>query len=71
MLLMAERESYGGTVPMPTRRQLVNIAQSATIAGVHRNTIYNWIAANTGEWVRTAGGHLRVYVDTLWRIPKD
>lgn len=72
MLAVAERERFGGTYPQPMApRRLANIAQVATIAGVHRNTIYNWIHANKVEWIRTAGGHYRIYVDTIWRVPKD
>ena len=37
--------------------------------GVSRRTIYNWIAANKVEYLRTAGGSIRIFVDTLWREP--
>ena len=71
MLLMTEREHFGGTVPIDMTRRLANIVQSATIAGVHRQTIYNWIKANKVEWLRTPGGHIRIYVDTLLKRPPD
>jgi excisionase family DNA binding protein len=39
------------------------------MVGVSRRTIYNWIAANKVEYLRTAGGSIRIFVDTLWREP--
>lgn len=47
-------------------RRRVNVAQAATIAGVHRNTIYNWMAAGKVEFVRTASGQIRIFADSLW-----
>ena len=41
----------------------------AAASGVSRRTIYNWIAANKVEYLRTAGGSIRIFVDTLWREP--
>ena len=29
----------------------------------------DWIAGNKVEYVRTAGGSVRIFVDTLWREP--
>lgn len=49
------------------RRERVNINQAAAIAGVSRRTVYNWIEAGKLEYVRTAGGAIRIYVDTLLR----
>jgi transposase-like protein len=49
------------------QRPRVNVAQAITIAGVHRNTIYNWVRLNKVEYVRTPTGALRIYVDTLLR----
>jgi excisionase family DNA binding protein len=37
--------------------------------GVSRRTIYNWMAAGKVEYVRTAGGAVRIFEDTLWRAP--
>lgn len=71
MLLMSEREGYGGTGPQPHARPSKNTVTSADIAGVSVRTIYRWVKSNRVEWVRTAGGHLRVYVDTLLRVPKE
>jgi excisionase family DNA binding protein len=50
-------------------RQTVSIMQASALAGVSRRTIYNWIAANKVEYKRTAGGSIRIFVDTLWREP--
>lgn len=49
------------------QRVRVNVAQATTIAGVHRNTIYNWIRENRVEYLRTPTGQLRIYADTLLR----
>ncbi len=35
--------------------------------GVSRRTIYNWISAGKVEYVRTAGGSIRIFTDSLWR----
>lgn len=35
-----------------------------------RRTIYNWMAAGKVEYVRTAGGAVRIFEDTLWRAPQ-
>ena len=35
--------------------------------GVSRRTIYNWITAGKVEYIRTAGGSIRIFADTLWR----
>lgn len=51
-------------------RQTVSIIQACTIVGVSRRTIYNWIAANKIEYLRTAGGSVRIFKDTLWRAPE-
>lgn len=53
-------------VPSSENQRLrVNVAQSATIAGVHRNTIYNWMRLGLIEHARTPAGHIRIYADTL------
>lgn len=46
-------------------RPRVNIAQACAIALVSRRTIYYWIRLGKVEVVRTAGGALRIYADTL------
>ena len=39
------------------------------MVGVSRRTIYNWIAGGKVQYVRTAGGSVRIFADTLWRDP--
>jgi excisionase family DNA binding protein len=48
-------------------RQTVSIMKACEVVGVSRRTIYNWIAAGKVEYVRTAGGSVRIFVDSLWR----
>jgi excisionase family DNA binding protein len=48
-------------------RPNVPIMKAMEIAGVSRRTIYNWLAAGKIEYIRTAGGPIRIYVDTLFR----
>jgi len=43
--------------------------KACELVGVSRRTIYNWIAGGKVEYVRTAGGSVRIFVDTLWREP--
>lgn len=50
-------------------RQTVSIMKACEMVGVSRRTIYNWIAAGKVEYIRTAGGSIRIFVDTLWRQP--
>lgn len=50
-------------------RKAVSIMKACELVGVSRRTIYNWIASGKVEYVRTAGGSVRIFVDTLWRDP--
>ena len=50
-------------------RQTLSIIQACTVVGVSRRTIYNWINAGKVEYMRTAGGSIRIFADTLWREP--
>ena len=50
-------------------RQAVSIIRAAQLVGVSRRTIYNWLASGKLEYVRTAGGSVRIFVDSLWRDP--
>jgi excisionase family DNA binding protein len=52
-------------------RQAVSIIKAAQLVGVSRRTIYNWLAGGKLEYVRTAGGSVRIFVDSLWRDPMD
>jgi excisionase family DNA binding protein len=44
--------------------------KACALVGVSRRTIYNWITAGKVEYVRTAGGSVRIFVDSLWRDPQ-
>lgn len=48
-------------------RATVNITQACELAGVSRRTIYNWLADRKLEYMRTAGGRIRIYRDTLFK----
>ena len=48
-------------------RKTISIMKACELVGVSRRTIYNWIASGKVEYVRTAGGSVRIFVDTLWR----
>ena len=50
-------------------RKTISIMKACELVGVSRRTIYNWIAGGKVEYVRTAGGSVRIFVDTLWRHP--
>ena len=41
--------------------------KACELVGVSRRTIYNWLSAGKIEYVRTAGGSVRIFTDTLWR----
>ncbi len=50
-------------------REAVSIMKAAQVVGVSRRTIYNWLSSGKLEYVRTAGGSIRIFVDSLWRDP--
>jgi excisionase family DNA binding protein len=50
-------------------RQTVSIMQACAVVGVTRRSIYNWLKAGKLDYKRTAGGSIRIYVDSLWREP--
>ena len=50
-------------------RKTVSIPRACELVGVSRRTIYNWIAGGKIQYVRTAGGSVRIFADTLWREP--
>ena len=52
-------------------RKTVSIPRACELVGVSRRTIYNWIASGKVQYVRTAGGSVRIYADTLWREPES
>ena len=51
-------------------RETLTIMKACEVVGVSRRTIYNWIAAGKIQYVRTAGGSVRIFADTLWREPE-
>jgi excisionase family DNA binding protein len=55
---------------MMLERKTVSIPRACEVVGVSRRTIYNWIASGKVQYVRTAGGSVRIFVDTLWRDPE-
>jgi excisionase family DNA binding protein len=63
------RPGHPGQEEAAVERQTVSIMKACEMVGVSRRTIYNWIAAGKVEYVRTAGGSIRIFVDTLWRQP--
>ena len=51
-------------------RRAISITQACESVGVSRRTIYNWMAAGKVQYVRTAGGAVRILEDSLWRAPE-
>ena len=54
---------------MLLERTTVSIPRACELVGVSRRTIYNWINDGKVQYVRTAGGAVRIFADTLWRQP--
>ncbi len=52
-------------------RQTLSIMKACEVVGVSRRTIYNWIAAGKVQYIRTAGGAIRIFADSLWRESSD
>jgi len=52
-------------------RKTISIMKACEVVGVSRRTIYNWLSSGKIEYVRTAGGSVRIFVDTLWRQPNE
>ena len=57
--------NHGGTDAV--ERKTISIMKACELVGVSRRTIYNWLSSGKIEYVRTAGGSVRIFVDTLWR----
>ena len=55
---------------MEMERQTLSIMKACEVVGVSRRTIYNWMAAGKVQYVRTAGGAVRIFEDSLWRAPE-
>ena len=64
MLVMASAEPDALYIDGHDRRR-VNSRKAAEIAGVTERTIRNWVRLGWVEFVRTPGGGVRIYVDTL------
>ena len=56
---------------MPFDRKTVSIPRACELVGVSRRTIYNWISGGKVQYIRTAGGSVRIFEDTLWRQGDD
>jgi excisionase family DNA binding protein len=54
---------------MIVERKTLSILQACKLVGVSRRTIYNWLSTGKVEYVRTAGGSVRIFADTLFREP--
>jgi len=54
---------------VPVERKTISIMKACELVGVSRRTIYNWLSAGKIQYVRTAGGSVRIFVDSLWRDP--
>ena len=67
----SEPKSAMTSEAMIVDRKTISIMKACELVGVSRRTIYNWIASGKVEYVRTAGGSVRIFVDTLWRKPED
>jgi excisionase family DNA binding protein len=64
-------EHFNDEITMIVDRKTISIMKACELVGVSRRTIYNWIAAGKVEYVRTAGGSVRIFLDTLWRDPSS
>ena len=64
-VISCKLDSIGGFM----ERQTISIMKACALVNVSRRTIYNWIASGKVEYVRTAGGSIRIFVDSLWRNP--
>ena len=56
---------------MELERQTLSIMKACEVVGVSRRTIYNWMAGGKIEYVRTAGGSVRIFADSLWKSPAE
>jgi excisionase family DNA binding protein len=48
-------------------RKTLSINEACAEVGVSRRTIYNWINSSKVQYIRTAGGSVRIFQDSLWR----
>jgi hypothetical protein len=52
--------------PVPGERT-VSILKACEATGVGRRTMHTWLATGKVEYIRTAGGAVRIYWLSLWR----
>ena len=50
-------------------RKTISIMKACELVGVSRRTIYNWLSSGKIEYVRTAGGCVRIVAESLWKTP--
>ncbi|RPJ51963.1 MAG: hypothetical protein EHM23_33485 [Acidobacteria bacterium] len=55
--------------PGPQSRYLLDVATAAAIARVSRSTFERWAWKGKVESASTPGGHLRIYLDSLFKDP--
>lgn len=48
-------------------RATVSIKRACALAGVSRRTVYVWMDEGKVQFVRTAGGSVRIFADSLFR----
>ena len=58
--------TLAGRAPEPDERT-VSIRQACDATGVGKRTIRTWMATGKVDYVRTAGGAVRIYWWSLWR----
>lgn len=63
----AERRAY--LAQQTRKREAVSKLTACELASVSVRTMDYWMATGKVEYVRTAGGAPRIFVDTLWRDP--
>jgi len=63
-------EAHREDTHVDIERQTLSIMKACEVVGVSRRTIYNWMAGGKVEYVRTAGGSVRIFADSLWRAPQ-
>ena len=47
-------------------RKTISIMKACELVGVSRRTIYNWLSSGKIEYVRTAGGSVRIFAPAAW-----
>ena len=55
---------------MTADRTTISITKACALVDVSRRTIYNWMASGKVEYVRTATGSVRIFVDNHGQTPR-